>query len=79
MYAHSLNEDTWLFQTRGKFMQYVIYNSSDVRDSRPTANQKLVSFKKGITREESAYPTLKDDRYFDGFSRSLYITAKSHE
>ena len=24
-------------------------------------------------------PTLKDERYFDSFSRSLYITAKSHE
>ena len=29
--------------------------------------------------KETAYPTLKDERYFDGFSRSLYITAKSHE
>ena len=74
-----LNEDSWLFQTRGKFMKYVIYNSSDVKDSRPTSNHKLVSFKKGIKREESAYLTLKDERYFDGISRSLYITAKSHE
>ena len=39
----------------------------------------MVSFKKDIKREETAYPTLKDKRYFDGFSRSLYITAKSHE
>ena len=39
----------------------------------------MASFKKGIKREETAYPTLKDERYFDGFSRSLYITAKSHE
>ena len=29
-------------------MKYFKYNSSDVRESRPTANQKLVSFKKGI-------------------------------
>ena len=40
---------------------------------------KFVSFRKGIKREETAYPTLKDERYFDSFSRSLYITAKSHE
>ena len=40
---------------------------------------KLVSFRKGIKREETAYPTLKDERYFDSFSRSLYINAKSHE
>ena len=39
----------------------------------------MISFKKGIKREETAYPTLNDERYFDGFSRSLYITAKSHE
>ena len=39
----------------------------------------MTSFKKGIKREQTAYPTLKDERYFDGFSRSLYITAKSHE
>ena len=29
-------------------MKYVIYNSTDVRESRPTAKQKLVGFKKGI-------------------------------
>ena len=39
----------------------------------------MISFKKDIKREETAYPTLKDEMYFDGFSRSLYITAKSHE
>ena len=40
---------------------------------------KTCIFRKGIKREETAYPTLKDERYFDSFSRSLYITAKSHE
>ena len=76
-----LSEHNWLSQTRGKFMKYVIYNLSDSTESRPISNQKqkLASFKKGTKREETAYPTLKDERYFDGFSRSLYITAKSHE
>ena len=62
-------------------MKCVIYNLSDGTESRPISNQeqKLVSFKKGIEREETAYPTLKDERYFDGFSRSLYVTDKSHE
>ena len=56
------------------------YNLSDSTESRPTPNQKqeLASFKKGIKREEAPYPTLNDERYFDGFIRSLYITAKSH-
>ena len=69
-FDNPLDEDNWLFQTRGKFMKYVICNSSDVKDSRPTSSQKLASFKKGIKREESAYLTLKDERYFDGFRRS---------
>ena len=42
-------------------------------------NEKLVSFRKGIKREETAYPTLEDERYFDSFSRSLYIAAKSQK
>ena len=78
-----LSEHNWLSQTRGKFMKYVIYNLSDrsSTESKPISNQKqkLPSFKKGIKREEAAYPTLKDERYFDGFTRSLYITAKSQE
>ena len=62
-------------------MKYVIYNSSDSTESRPISNQKqkLASFKRGIKREQTTYPTLKDERYFDGFSRRLYITAKSHK
>ena len=27
----------------------------------------------------AAYPFLKDERYFDGFKRSLFIVAKTHE
>ena len=27
----------------------------------------------------TSYPTLKDERHFDSFSRSLYFTAKSHD
>ena len=60
-------------------MKFVIYHSSTAPEPRNTSNQKLVSFRKGIKREETAYPTLKDERYFDSFSSSLYITAKSHE
>ena len=35
--------------------------------------------KKGNKREIAAYPSLKDERYFDGFKRSLFIATKSHE
>ena len=60
-------------------MKFVIYYSSTATEPRATSNKKLISFGKGIKREETAYPTLKDERYFDSFSRSLFITAKSHE
>ena len=44
-----------------------------------TAVVELMGSKKGIKREIAAYPSLKDERYFDGFKRSLFIVAKSHE
>ena len=78
-FDNPLDEDNWLLQTRGKYMKFVIYHSSNATEPRNTSSQKIVSFRKGIEREETAYPTLNDERYFDSFSRSLYITAKSHE
>ena len=63
MILTTLNEDNWLLQTRGRFMKFVIYRSSTATESRNTSNQKLVSFRKGIKREEPAYPTLKHERY----------------
>ena len=76
---NSLDEENWLLQTRGKYMKFVIYHSSTASEPRNTSNRKLVSFRKGIKSEETAYPLLKDETYIDSFSRSLYITAKSHE
>ena len=56
--------------------------SGPISSSRPTgysAAIELMGFKKGIKREIAAYPSLKDERYFDGFKRSLFMVAKSHE
>ena len=59
--------------------------SGPISSSRPTVDStaaiELMGYKKGtpIEREISAYPSLKDDRYFDGFKGSLFIVAKSHE
>ena len=78
-FDNPLDESNWLLQTTRKYMKFVIYNSSTATEPRATSNQKLISSRKGIKREETAYPTLKDERHFDSFSRSLYITAKSHE
>ena len=53
--------------------------SGPISSSRPTgystAAIELMGFKKG---EIATYPSLKDERYFDGFKRSLFI-AKSHK
>ena len=38
-----------------------------------------MGFKKGIKREIAAYCSLIDERYFDGFKRSLFIVVKTHE
>ena len=38
-----------------------------------------MGFKKGIKREIVAYPSLKDERYFDDFKRSLFIVAKTNK
>ena len=43
-------------------MKFVIHHSSTATEPRNTSNQKLVSFRKGIKREETSYPTLKDER-----------------
>ena len=57
--------------------------SGPMPSPRPTgysaAAIELMGFKKGIKREIAAYPSLKDERYFDGFKRSLFIVAKTHE
>ena len=57
--------------------------SGPISSSRPTgyspAAIELMGFRKGIKREIAAYPSLKDERYSDGFKRSLFIVAKTHE
>ena len=78
-FDNPLDEANWLLQTIEKYMKFVIYNSCPATEPRATSNQKLISFRKCIKREETAYPTLKDEWYFDSFITSLYITAKSHE
>ena len=77
-----LSEHNWLSQTRGKFMKYVIYNLSDrsSTESKPISNQKqkLASFKKGIKREETAYPTHSRMKGILMASAEVYISLLSH-
>ena len=57
--------------------------SGPISSSRPKgyslAAIEQMGFKKGIEREIAAYPSLMDERYFDGFKRSLFIVSKTHE
>ena len=57
--------------------------SGPISSSRSTgyspAAIELMGFKKGIKREIAAYPSQKDERYFDDFKRSLFIVSKTHE
>ena len=57
--------------------------SGPISSTRPTGYStdtiELMGFKKGIRREITAYPSLKDERYFDSFKRSLFIVSKSHK
>ena len=91
---HPLTPDEWSQQISTMLRTYLIQNLSNpngpepvpsgpISSSRPTgyspAAIELMRFKKGIKREITAYPSLKDERYFDGFKRSLFIVAKPHE
>ena len=58
-------------------------SSGPISSTRPmgysTATKELMGFKRGIKREIAAYPSPKDERYLDGFKRSLFIVAMSHK
>ena len=91
---HPFTPDEWSQQTSTMLRTYLSQNlpnshgpepvpSGPISSSRPTGYSRaaieLMSFKKGIKREIAAYPSLKDERYFDGFKRSLFIVSKTHE
>ena len=56
-------------------------NASDPRatPSTPSFSSQLLNFKRGIKRDISAYPTLKDEKYYESFKRSVLVTARAHD
>ena len=91
---HPFSSEEWSHQTSTMMRTFLVQNlptpigpqpviSGSIPSSKPAAYSpaalELMSFKKGIKREITAYPSLKDERYFDGFKRSLFIVAKTHE
>ena len=47
--------------------------------STPSCPTQLLNFKRGIKRDISAYPTLKDEKYYQSFKRSVLVTARAHD
>ena len=91
---HPFTPEEWHQHTSTKLRTFLIQHlpnpigpepvlSGPISSSRSTgyspAAIELMGFKKGIKREIAAYPSLKDERYFDGFKRSLFIVAKTQE
>ena len=47
--------------------------------STPLCSSQLLNFIRGIKRDISAYPTLKDEKYYESFKRSVLVTARAHD
>ena len=47
--------------------------------SSPSCSSQLLNFKRGIKRDTSTYPTLKDEKYYESFKRSVLVTATAHD
>ena len=91
---HLFSPEEWTQQTPTQMRAYLIQSLPDPHGpepgpsgllslTRPTCNSTaaivLMGFKKRIKREIPPYPFLNDERYFDGFKRSLFIATKFHK
>ena len=47
--------------------------------STPSCFTKLLNFKRGIERDISAYRSLKDEKYYESFKRSVLVTDRAHD
>ena len=47
--------------------------------STPSCSTQLLNFKRGSKRDISAYPTLKDQKYYESFKRTVLVTARAHD
>ena len=57
----------------------VTASSPRAAPSPPSCSSQLLYFKRGIKRDISAYPTLKDEKYYESFNRSVLVTARAHD
>ena len=63
-----------------KYIHHLV-TASDPRaaPSTPSCSSQLLNFKRGIKRDISAYPTLKDEKYYESFMTSVLVTAGAHD
>ena len=91
---HALEPDNFLHTTFHQFMSWKLneittsspspppsVTASDPRvtPSTPSYSSQLLNFKRGIKRDISAYPTLKDEKYYESFKRSVLVDARAHD
>ena len=55
----------------------VTASSPRASPSPPSCSSQLLNFKRGIKRDISAYPTLKDEKYYESFN--VLVTARAHD
>ena len=69
--AHTYTNEDLLDSTPSESSWAYLVPSAPISPPRPTSYSsveiELMGFKKGIKREIAAYPSLKDERYFDGY------------
>ena len=91
---HALEPDNFLHTTFHQFMSWKLneittsspspppsVTASDPRaaPSTPSCSTQLLNLKRGIKRDISAFPTLKDEKYYESFKRSVLVTARAHD
>ena len=91
---HALEPDNFLHTTFHQYMSWKLneittsspspppsVTAADPRapPSTPSFSTQLLNFKRGIKRDISAYPTLKDEKYYESFKRSVLVTARAHD
>ena len=91
---HPCRQNEWEQHTPIQMRTYLIQHhpsllgpnpvpAGPITSSRPTGYStealELMGFKKAIKREIAVYPSLRDERYFDSLSRTLFIVIKAHE
>ena len=91
---HALEPDNFLHTTFHQFLSWKLneittsspspppsVTASDPRaaPSTPSCSTQLLNFKRGIKRDISANPTLKDEKYYESFKRSVLVTTRAHD